>query len=96
MSVKDKLICLVVVAAVGAIATPAAALNCTRPKEPSLPRGNATNIGEMKNAANAVQTYLTAMRDYVQCLTREANEAADEANSLREKWNNEVSQFNSQ
>lgn len=85
---------LAVLISVMASVQPAQAYYCSRPSPPSLPDGSSSNVDEMKDAEREVNSYLDEMRDYIECLNREAGDAADEANGLQDDWNNQVAAFN--
>ena len=77
-----------------AYASTAEAYLCSRPIQPDVPDGSSSNVSEMKNAENEINSYLSEITDYVDCLSREAQDAASEGEQLRDNWNNEVSKFN--
>jgi hypothetical protein len=77
-----------------AYASTAEAYLCSRPIQPDVPDGNSSNVSEMKNAEYEINSYLSEITEYVDCLSREAQDAASEGEQLRDNWNNEVSEFN--
>lgn len=67
---------------------------CSKPSEPYLPNGSSSNVGEMETAQDEVRNYMGEMKQYVECLQDEIDDAVREANDLQSRWNSEVSSFN--
>lgn len=89
---------IVVVFVLTMIAPPASAqmMFCDRPSRPYfLPNGYSASFNEMQNAEWEIDRYLDRMRDYIECLADEVDDADAERSRVLRDWNYEVDAFNS-
>jgi len=66
---------------------------CDRPRKPYIP-SYSTDRSEMENARDEVERYTRRMREYVDCLNNENNDAIDEHRRVIRDWNSTVSSYN--
>jgi hypothetical protein len=67
---------------------------CDRPSKPYIPMGSYSERYEMESAKDDVDRYLRDMREYLDCLRNESDDAADEAKGVLREWNDAVSSYN--
>jgi S-adenosylmethionine:diacylglycerol 3-amino-3-carboxypropyl transferase len=66
---------------------------CDRPRKPYIPYS--TSRSEMESTRDDVERYTRRMREYIECLANEQNDAVDEHRRVVNDWNSAVSSFNS-
>ena len=66
---------------------------CTRPSKPDIPTF-AAGYSSMQSAQRDVDDYLSSMKQYVECLSNEQNDAIREDNNVLDDWNDAVNRFN--
>jgi hypothetical protein len=67
---------------------------CDRPYEPDVPDGYSAEYEEMQDAEGEVEDYSRNMREYVNCLQNEHDDAASELSNTADEWSNAVDAFN--
>lgn len=67
---------------------------CSRPSEPDIPMGSVADHWEMEMAQDEVDDYLDQMREYLDCLRREHDDAAKEARLILGNWEIEIDIYN--
>jgi hypothetical protein len=67
---------------------------CDRPKEPYIPIAYDADYSSMQMTQSDVDSYLRKMKDYVQCLSNEQDDAVVESKRVLGDWNDAVAQFN--
>lgn len=80
---------------IAASSAPAQTYFCSRPSEPDIPTASYADHWEMEMAQDEVDDYLEEMREYLDCLIREHDDAAGEAKLILEDWEFEVDIYNS-
>jgi hypothetical protein len=66
---------------------------CDRPSRPDIPSFGA-GLSSMQESKGEVDDYSNQMNEYIDCLTQEENDAADEYKQVIDEWNDAVEQFN--
>jgi hypothetical protein len=66
---------------------------CDRPTKPYIPSFS-TDRFEMENARDEVERYTRRMREYIDCLKNESDDAVEEHRRVINEWNDAVSNFN--
>ena len=67
---------------------------CSRPSEPNIPSPFSADYDRMKRAQREVSDYMDEMRNYVECVQRELNDAIAEAEDVNDEWDSAVRRFN--
>ena len=80
----------------GALAASGAqAQSCSRPGPPPIPDGASAEQDAMIAARTEVEAFLDKMQGYVNCLHKENQDAAAEADRIVEQWNAQLNVFQS-
>jgi hypothetical protein len=86
---------LLLIVSVAAFPTTAQTYYCIRPYKSHIPMGSFADHWEMEMAQDEVDDYLRDMREYLDCLSREHDDAAMEAKGVVRDWEIEVDNYNS-
>ncbi len=66
---------------------------CTEPENPPIPEGESANGSDMLKAKKAVEAYMTAAEEYLECSrpsTRQHNRMVNKMEDLASKFNNSL------
>lgn len=69
---------------------------CSRPSEPNIPSPYSADYNRMERAQRDVEEYFDDMRDYIDCIQSEIDDAIREAEMVGNDWDSTVRRFNSQ
>jgi hypothetical protein len=77
-----------------ASSAPAQTYLCSRPGKPDIPMGSSADQREMETGRDEVDDYLDQMREYLDCLSREHDDATSEARLILGNWEIEIDIYN--